>query len=366
MRMWQAYRSRRYLLRITVVMTFLLITVLAAASLALQYNAERNAIRMQQEANRKLMGQIRINLGYLSGVFNNLAISFYMDPNIVPLLNLRSPDEMLMIRSMNSLKQAYLSSSFLHSILIYNGFDDRTYEVGKLGLNKSDSAMNGQLLLLLKNGEQLPRMRLIPMNFSGKAQSVDFFSLVMYQNFNTVNTGNESALVVNIKPEWLEENLRSFSDFARPDQSGLYILDEHGDVLLSSNQQPLPRQSEMKRVLMAKTAAGTEAIGTYSGKLGGDTEFIVTYLNMKDTNWKIVSVQPYEAVLGHIREMRDTFISVIIGILLLALGLSAIVAHKLYKPIERMIGAIGIKPEEGAVTGQPGRTNCRRWRACSA
>lgn len=85
-------------------------------------------------------------------------------------------------------------------------------------------------------------MKLIPMNFSGADQPVDFFSLVMYQNFTDTGTSKESALVVNIKPEWLYENLRSFNDFAIPEQSGVYLLDEAGKLLLSGNPELLPSQ----------------------------------------------------------------------------------------------------------------------------
>lgn len=350
--MWQAYRSKKYLLRIIGSVTLLMVAVLAGSSLLLQYNAERSAIRMQQEVSRKAMKQIQINLSYMSGVMNNLAVSLYMDPNIVPLLNLRDPDEMLVIRSMNSLKQAYLSSSFLHSILVYNGYDDRTYTVGELSLNKPDAPMSGEIALLVKNKQKLPRMKLIPMNFSGADQPVDFFSLVMYQNFTDTGTSKESALVVNIKPEWLYENLRSFNDFAIPEQSGVYLLDETGKLLLSGNPELLPSQGELIRALGGHTPGDAEAFGTLSGRFGGSTRLLVNYLNMQGTNWKVVSVQPYEIILQPIRELRGTFLSVIIAVLLLAVVLATLVAHKLYKPIGRLIGQLGMQPEGRAAAGK--------------
>lgn len=353
--MWQAYRSKKYLLRIIGSLTLLIVAVLAGSSLLLQYNAERSAIRMQQEVSHKAMKQIQINLSYMSGVMNNLAVSLYMDPNIVPLLNLRDPDEMLVIRSMNTLKQAYLSSSFLHSILVYNGYDDRTYTVGELSLNKPDAPMTGEIALLVKNKQKLPRMKLIPMNFSGTDQPVDFFSLVMYQNFTDTGTGREGALVVNIKPEWLYETLRSFNDFVIPEQSGVYLLDEAGNVLLSGNPELLPQQTELTRALAGHTPGDAESSGTLSGKFGGSTRLLVNYLNMQGTDWKVVSVQPYDIILKPIRELRGTFLSVIIAVLLLAVALATLVAHKLYEPIGRLIRQLGMQTAgtaAGKATGQ--------------
>jgi len=354
-RILQAYKSRKYLLRLLLSVIVLMVAVLFCSALALQFNAERNAVRMQQEADRKVMNQIQFNISYMTGVLNNLAVSLYMDPNIMPLFAQRDPDEMQVIRSMNTLKQAYLSSSFLHSILVYNGFDDRSYAVGEMSLNKADDDKAGEIVKLLKKQTKLPRMELLPMNFSGKEQNVDFFSLVIYQNFYATNTRNESALVVNIKSEWLYENLRSVNDFSIPDQSGIYIMDKNGNVISSGNPQLLLSGMELKQAVMEHKTADSASFGSFSSTLDGKQKLLVTYLDMKDTDWKVISIQPYEVVLGHIQKMRTTSVSVIIAALLLAVILSVILAHKLYKPVERLIRQMGIKPGDDPAGEAAGR-----------
>lgn len=348
MKLLQAYKSRTYLIRMLVSVNVLTIAVLAFASLALQYNAERSAVRMQQEASRKVMNQIQYNVSYMTEVMNNLAVTLYMDPNIMPLFTLPSYDELTVIRSMNSLQQAYLSSSFLHSIVVYNGFDDQVYPVGELSPGKPDAAVTDSLVELLKREEKLPRMKLIPMNFSGTERQVDFFSLVLYQNFTAVNAGRESALVVNIKPEWLYDNLRSVNVFDDPQRSGFFILDASGGVILSGGGQALPDVDQLDEALAGRAAGSTfDAFGSFTGRLGGKDKQLVTYLNLKDTDWKIVSVQPYDAVLGGIREMRATSLLVMAVVVLLGVILSFLIAHKLYRPIERMFSQIGIEPGGG-------------------
>lgn len=346
MRVLQAYKSKRYLLRILFSVTALMVVVLFFTSLALQLNAERNAIRMQREANRKVMNQIQFNISYMTGVLNNLAVSLYMDPNIVPLLTLKSSEEMTVIRSMNSLKQAYLSSSFLHSILVYNGYDDLMYTVGELSNGKPDQAMAGEIVQLLRKKDKLPRMQLIPMNFSERGQSVDFFSIVIYQNFYTKNTSNESALVVNIKPEWLFENLQTVNNFDMPDKSSIFIMDKDGNVVLSGDRQVLHDISQIRNTLRENQIANSVTFGSFSNKLDGDDEELISYLTMKDTEWTLISVQPYDAAIGRIQEMRSTSVFVIASTLLLATILSVIIAHKLYKPVDRLISHIGIKTSD--------------------
>ncbi|WP_271750902.1 helix-turn-helix domain-containing protein [Cohnella sp. JJ-181] len=344
--MLQAYKSKKYLTRMLLSVSVLMIVVLIFASLALQYNAERSSVRMQQEASRKVMNQIQYNVTYMTEVLNNLALSLYLDPNIMPLFTLPSYDEMTVIRSMNSLKQAYLSSSFLHSIMVYNGFDDQTYPVGQLSLNKPDAAMADRLVSLLNRKEKLPRMKLIPMNFSGRERQVDFFSLVIYQNFGAVNNGRESALVLNIKPEWLYDNLESVNVFDEPARSGLLILDASGETIMSGSGE-MPFDAELLGAETVRHAGtGAEAFGSFTGKLGQGDKQLVTYMKLRDSDWTIVSVQPYDVVLGGIREMRATSVAVIAVVLLLGVVMSFLMAHKLYRPIERLISQLGLKPGE--------------------
>ncbi|MFC3804208.1 helix-turn-helix domain-containing protein [Cohnella sp. GCM10012308] len=347
MKMLQAYKSKKYLTRMLLSVSVLMIAVLVFASLALQYNAERSSVRMQQDSSRKVMNQIQYNVSYMTEALNNLAVSLFMDPNISPLFTLPSYDEMTVIRSMNSLKQAYLSSSFLHSILVYNGYDDQVYPVGQLSLNKPEAAMADGLVSLLKREEKLPRMKLLPMNFSGNAEKIDFFSIVLYQNFGAVRNGRESALVVNIKPEWLYDNLQSVNVFDDPARSGLYMLDASGDVMMSGGGGAATADAKrLAEALSSRTKANLASFGSFTGKLGGSEKKLVTFMSMKDTDWKIVSVQPYDVVTGGIREMRATSVAVIAVVLLLGVLLTFLIAHKLYRPIERMFSQIGIKPGE--------------------
>jgi len=67
-------------------------------------------------------------------------------------------------------------------------------------------------------------------------------------------------------------------------------------------------------------------------------------MSMKDTGWKVVSVQPYEAVIGGIGEMRGTSSVVLAAFLLLGVGLSFLIAHKLYKPVQKLVNQLDVFP----------------------
>lgn len=343
MRVWRAYRSKKYLTRLLLSVIVLIVAVLVFASSALQYNAERNALRMQQESNRKVMNQIQYNIASTTDVMNNLVVSLFMDPNIMPLFTVRDADALAVIRSMNSLKQAYLSSPFLHSIVVYNGFDDRTFSVGDLGPEKPDAAKADRLAALLRQEKKLPQLQLLPMSFGDAGEGTDFFSIVIYQSFSETRASNESALVINVKPEWLSDNLQAMNDLAAPDRSGLFLLDGDGHPLLSSGMA-MPDARKLLDGLNGRLPQG-EKFGSFSSKLGGDEKQFVTYMSLSGTNWKVVAVQPYGIVLGGIGDMRNTSILLIAGSALVAILLSFLLAHKLYKPVDRLVREVGIGAE---------------------
>ncbi|TYP79863.1 helix-turn-helix domain-containing protein [Paenibacillus methanolicus] len=366
MRMLQAYKSRKYLLRILLSLTLLMVAGLFLISVALQYNAERGAVRMQREANRKVMNQIDYNIAYMTDHIGKLAVNLYAEKRVVALMTMREPDEMTVIESVNNLHKSYILSSFLHSIIVYNGYADRTYAIGELSSSKPDQEMAAKLVDRLKQKEKLPRMELLPMNMSGREHGVDFFSLVIYETYYPTNTGRESALVLNIKPEWLLDNLRAINDFASPDSSGIFIAGRDGDVILSSVGERL--MSDLETLNQAVLGVGNgdgngegdgdpeqKPFGSMTTRVAGEGEVLVTYL--RGDPWTVISVQPYDQVLGGILEMRKTSAWVGGVFLLMAIVGSVIVAHRLYGPVERMIAEIG--------GGSAARTAERRGRADS-
>ncbi|MCL6458572.1 MAG: helix-turn-helix domain-containing protein, partial [Gorillibacterium sp.] len=172
--------------------------------------------------------------------------------------------------------------------------------------------------------------------------TVDFFSMIIYETFRE-KSSNESALVINVKPEWIFDNLKVVNDFAIPGQSALFIMDKNGGVILSSNDQNVPVLTGLKETLAEDQEQNKAKFGFFAKSFGKSGKFIVSYMDMGIEGWKVVSIQPYHAVLGDIYEMRMTSLYVILFFLLVSIALSSIVAHKLYKPVEKML--VGIQTE---------------------
>jgi YesN/AraC family two-component response regulator len=346
MKVLEAYKSKKYLQRILLSMSIIVVLILLVSSSVLHYSSETRALQMHEESNRKVMNQIAYNISYMEEIVSNLAVNLYADEEILPLM--LNPDKMSEIRSTFRLAKKFNTSSFLHSIVVSNRNNGKTYAVGDLAMGAKDHDKAAAIGSLLKDGDALPRMQLIPMDV-GDDGSIDFFSFVMYESY-TEDFASESVLVLNIRPEWIFDNLKTINDFSAPEQSGIFLMDESGRVMLAGDRAMLPDTERLQRVVgeriegaSAGTAAGSDAgqtFGYFTDEIDGKETFVVTYLVMGGSAWRVVGIQPYDVVLGDIYAMRRTSLIVIGSFFLLSVLISVFAAHKLYQPVERMIRQI--------------------------
>lgn len=349
MKVLETYKSKKYLLRILLSISLIIVLILLFSSSVLHYSSESRVLQMQEEANRKVMNQISRNLSYMNEIINNLAVTLYSDIEIMPLmLNPKTMDE---IRSTLRLQKTFISSSFLHSILIYNGHNGKTYSAGQLSHSTGDNPVIDQIRTLLASEEKLPRMQLIPMSFSGQPHSVDFFSFIMYESFYDTND-NESVLVLNIEPQWIFDNLKIINDFAAPDQSSVFIIDDSGQIIISGNQDNIPDLNLLRDVITERSGGGSESFSFFSDRIDGE-KYMISSMNMGVGHWKVISVQPYHAVLGGIVDMRTTSVIVILCFFVLAIAASVYISHRLYQPVEAMLRHIRSHSDHDASLSQP-------------
>lgn len=340
MKMLQFYKSKRYLLRMLLSITILLVILLSLSSAVLHYSAEQRVLQMQKEANTKVMSQINHNLTFMQDIVNNLTLSLYNDERFYsPLMSTSAQEDIDIIYSMNLLNRVMDSQSFLHSILVYNGHTDQTYGLGPLASEMQDSYITPKLEAMLKKTEKLPQLELIPMNFSGRKNAVDFFSVIIYESFNSTND-HESAIVLNVKPEWVFDNLKVVNGFSSPDQSSIFLMDKNGGFILSGDEKNLPDLNNLRQAMRSDPEEASANIGFFSHTFPGQGKSIISYMTMGVADWKVVSVQPYDAVLGGISKMRETFVIVIISFLLFGIVTSFALAHKLYRPIEALLSRV--------------------------
>ncbi|WP_164821697.1 helix-turn-helix domain-containing protein [Paenibacillus koleovorans] len=340
----------KYLQRILVSVTLFMCTLLVASTSFIYYGAEKRVLGMQVDANKKMMSQVKHNLTYMNEIIHNLSFNLFNDHELIPLIDGRDNDMMDVIRANDRLLKVLNSSSFLHSIVVYNSQIQDMYAVGHDGLETKNSPLATPLLHYLMTEKSIPRMQLIPMNLSQPDHGVDFFSFVIFSSYDSYQT-DQSALILNVNPEWIYTNLKAVNDLAVP-QSVVFLTDREGNVFLSGRPEEELLSPAARRELTETLKGYNEPLGTFRIKDGNST-FFATTMSVGMYDWRVVSLQPYDALVGVIKEMRTATIMAVIGFLLVSVAVSVWISRRLYAPVDRMMQQIHTAKGAGEGTSYP-------------
>jgi AraC-like DNA-binding protein len=319
--------------------TLLMIMFMAFFSFAFYYNSESVVLDMQEDANKKVLTQMNFNIQYMNELVKNLAMSTFSDNQILPLMTHHEIETFELVNKLRRLEKIVDSTTFLKSIVIYNGICGCYYSTAS-GL----AANTDPDVLLLKNyigsTTEVPKLRLIPMRMSRGADDQDeinAFSFFIYDE-KTGQGGMENALIFNVKTEWLFDNLKTVNGIGAEPGNHILIMDESGNIF-TPNREPKIYSNALAAALAEKGGESgllSGASSTFVSTLDGEKN-IVTHLNFDTYRWKLVIVQPYERIVGKLDRMRNTSIVVTILFLPLTALLSLFISRKLYRPIETMM-----------------------------
>src|SRR5690625_5691125 len=90
MSIFKFYQSRKYLLRILLSLSLSITIFLVLASFFISYTYEQKALKVQHEANEKVLNQIDFNIDYMHEMVLNLTMSTYFNNQIKALRNAES------------------------------------------------------------------------------------------------------------------------------------------------------------------------------------------------------------------------------------------------------------------------------------
>ncbi|NOU94345.1 helix-turn-helix domain-containing protein [Paenibacillus sp. LMG 31456] len=343
MKFFQLYKSRKYFQRMLLSITLLMIMFMAFFSFAFYYNSESVLLDMQEDANKKVLTQMNFNIQYMNELVKNLATSTYSDNQILPLMTHNEIETFDVVNKLRRLEKIVDSTTFLKSIVIYNGKCGCYYSTAS-GL----AANTDPDVLLLKDyigsTSEVPKLKLIPMRMSrgtDDRNEINAFSFFIYDEKISQDSDQgvmDNALILNVKTEWLFDNMKTVNGVGTEPGNHIFIMDESGNIF-TPNREPKSYSNALSAALDDKRGGNrlsNNVSSTFIGTFNGE-KTIVTHLNFDTYQWKLVIVQPYEHIIGKLDRMRNTSIVVTLLFLPLAALLSLFISHKLYRPIETMM-----------------------------
>ncbi|QGQ99259.1 AraC family transcriptional regulator [Paenibacillus psychroresistens] len=338
MSLLKMYRSRKYLHRILISISLLMVLFLFITSTALYYIARSQMLDQTHSANQKVMYQFSNNLYQTNEMVKNLATSMYYNNDMVALMNSKSLEIFDVINRQSELDRIVHSSSFLQSIMFYNGYLDKFYYGTNAG--SSDELLFQKIRQFLKKPDQVKKMQLIPLVSPNMEDgTADVVSYFMYNSLGGYSL-KESILIMNVKPQWLFDTINKINTLSHLEESHVFLMSSNGQMINSEHKQ---LSLTLKNEIQERMRAG-KAADYFIYKDKGDTQ-VITYLTTEVNQWIVVNVQPYSSILGSVNKMRDTSIVVTLIFLVLSLILSTVVSHKLYRPINGLFTQFSPGPD---------------------
>jgi len=338
------YRSKKYFQRVMLSIMLAMALILTGLSVVNTYVLESSVKKVQENSNLKVLTQIQYNLSYMNEIMTHLSTFAYNDNFLIPLMFSRPLPQMDYIRGYREMANIMKSSSFLHSMAVYNASSGELY--GSTGEFLVDGGVTKARMLnwLLHPPQPHPTLRLIPVSLEQEDGKIDAFAFIVTDAF-TPYTKNRSALILYIKSDWVFDSLRKMNDTDNQAQGQIYIQTPDGRLFSSEGLiTDSLDQAAIAELLSRDKAASGRTSGAVTGSTGREKS-IITYMEGIG-DWTILYVQPYKLLMKEVTDTRTKSVLISGVFLLLSMGVSIWLSYKLYGPIENMLRLV--RPRETA------------------
>ncbi|KRE51572.1 helix-turn-helix domain-containing protein [Paenibacillus sp. Soil724D2] len=341
MKVFGFYKSKKYLQRVLISIMLSLVIVLMASTLANTYILEKSVKSIQEESNLKVLTQFQYNFSYMNEVITHLSYFVIKDNLLIPLMFDDMLPKMDLIRGYQRMTNIMESSSFLHSMAIYNHSQNEIYGTTSNFLLDGGVTKKKIRDWLLDPSQPHLTSRLIPVNLEKEDGQIDTFAFIVTDSFKPFSS-HESAIIFYIKSDWVFDSLKKMNVRSNRDQGDLLIADREGRLYSSKINNTYVNEVNSLRIQQMITSSNGD-LKRPSGFVIGDiagVKSMVTYLEDPIPDWTILYIQSYEKLMEDVTKTRVKSFGISGVFLLMAIGLSIWLSYKLYHPIEDMLKRI--------------------------
>lgn len=313
-------------LKILIYILFAMFFLLIIFSNSLYYNFEKVGLQLINQYNEKFLHQLTYNINYMNEMTKNFCITQYMDPDNVHLMYSDKDDTYYIQRNLNRFQKTLDSQSMYHSAVLYNNKTGQFYSTYR-GVFDSDE----QLIELLDNqivSTLTPIPRVLPKEIY--FDDVKVFTYVMYDQINDYGQP-DAALIVNIKTDWLFENIKKLNN----NDINYIIINKEGKVIADGSGK-LPIFQQLERGYLHQIQQDSQSKNTIITEIN-DEKYVASYFPIENTDWLLISEQPYSVVFNKINVIRNKTIVLTIIFLVLSVLISIFVAKNIYMPFGKLV-----------------------------
>ncbi|RAV06399.1 helix-turn-helix domain-containing protein [Paenibacillus sp. YN15] len=346
MRFLSVYRSRKYLLRILLSISLLITLSLSLTALTLYQYSEKIVRGTQYDANMKVLSQVNSNIGLLGKMIDTQAFNLFVDHDIISMLYGAPLDSFEQANKQYKLDKWVNSNTYIDSVILYNARTDGFYAGGSLDI-QYETALTAQIRSYLSDSGAVSKAELMPLILKTAANPEHrVFSYILYES-NTAYKPGSSALIINVKPDWIFDNIRRLNDIGTEQAGKLLVIGKDGSAF-GGDLKPQELDPTLAQAIGENRGQEGGKPGLFSLDLEGEKQ-LVTYMSTDVFHWTILSLQPYDTIFGALTRWKTTTLALTAGFFLLSLVLSVLVSHRLYGPIRNLVRQIKVS---GGVLGE--------------
>lgn len=345
MRVRDIFKSKSYQNRIILWITASTTLIVIISTLVIYGTVHKIFLNKEYETNKEILGQMKYNTEFMDKTIANICFYMYTNTDSSFIMNSTSKEidmNELSVRLGKVAGSAILSNNYIQSICIYNSFDEQYFYTGK-PLFFDDIHLK-QIMSKYPNVPKLkPILRKIKNDYGTKTNEEEVLTYILYETAGTPSK-IDSAIIVNVRPEWLLDNLRIINMPKKSSNSSVYVMNEKGEFIGKQKNDEAEEQWLYAGFNKNKNLS-KELTGFFDAKLNGQKCF-VTYARIESDGLVLFKVQPVKEIYSYFNIIRNSIFLVLIAFIMIAIIISIFVSRKLYNPIHKLIGQINLNKQD--------------------
>ncbi|MBP1965313.1 AraC family transcriptional regulator [Paenibacillus aceris] len=343
--MLRFFGSSKYFHKIYLWIGLAFLSLLIIFSTIIYLSVKKSVLQNNYDLNKQLLSQVANNLENFDQMVRNLCYSIYMSSDTKSIFDLNNISDNIGEASaaLENLRTSYMSNGpFIHSIFIHHGKSNVYLSTNK-GLFSSDP----QLETTIRSFNVLPVLKPIYRQMDSlypiaSKPTDDVFTYAMYDWLGKENLPDNSVYV-NIKADWMLENINRINTSNPNSKSNIYILNGNNGENIGNQIKDETTKSSLQVIysdlIKDKIIESGASFDAFSTDFNGEKSY-VSYIYLKQTDWVLVKVQSYKEVFRNVENIKFIMLFITLVFIFIAVIASFAISKKIYVPIGKLVKRI--------------------------
>lgn len=348
MKLKNFFTSRKYLKKLFIWLSAAIASIVIILSVTVYFTVQQIFMKNEIETSQKVLSQVRFNIEFVDQTIKSISNYMFVNPYISSIINSPTRSDIdinnLYTTLNNVINPTLLSNGYIHSICLYNSNSEQYYYVGK-SLFFDDRELKQIINSYPEVPKQKPIFRQIENEYSKTDMYENVITYIMYETGSTPEK-IESGIVINVRPEWLLDNIAAINMVEKNSGDQIFILDNKRKFI-EANSSNTTFQQELLNEFTKNEGEKKTATGSFQFRAKQDGGYIVTYNKIDSIGLTLLKVQSEKKVYKNISILRNSIIIAALIILVLSIIISIAVSKKLYKPLGKLVKQVESNRNKG-------------------